>query len=575
MSTGATDDAILELLRRAAAGGPEAALDPLLAAWERVRAPALAAAIEGVSAHVTSTRSLPPGKTLRERQAAWLKLAEAKRPEDVGVLLTDLVVGLKSPQALERIVALGQFPPDPRIARALADLVEQPPFQAGTTRPFWRRLFPLLVEHADPRTLKRLAPLSADYVRRIGAVTMGTIMKGALDAALGELRERFPDGSSAALPPGASALLAPLVALGLSEDPALRQDLQTEAELLRAIAADPRDDAPRLVYADWLLEKGDPRGEFIALQYRRHRGEEVSAKDTKREADLLSKNKVGWLGPVHKLLQSQWKSCRFERGFLAVARVVGNQLSVDAAVGHAAWGTVEEITLPNAAQDCGRLFGAQVLPALRVVRGATPAIVSLLARSTMVSSIEELEVWLPEDRQATVDALGRFPRLRALTLPSGYAHALQGWAGPERFGPDQGAATYRWLWGLPWIERLERLGTTVSLAVVGGVLADILGASSGPTVELDLALGGYSTYGKLVASRGADGRRTELTLDRSGAYPVPLGSITAMLAPLAPSAVTAFRVVGEGIYSAPDHDAVVAALPGELGRFPGVVLETA
>jgi uncharacterized protein (TIGR02996 family) len=38
-----------------------------------------------------------------------------------------------------------------------------------------------------------------------------------------------------------------------------------EAELLAAIRADPEDDAPRLVYADYLMQRGDPRGEYIAL----------------------------------------------------------------------------------------------------------------------------------------------------------------------------------------------------------------------------------------------------------------------------------------------------------------------
>ena len=37
-------------------------------------------------------------------------------------------------------------------------------------------------------------------------------------------------------------------------------------KLLDAVLAAPDDDAPRLVYADWLLERGDPRGEFIQLQ---------------------------------------------------------------------------------------------------------------------------------------------------------------------------------------------------------------------------------------------------------------------------------------------------------------------
>jgi uncharacterized protein (TIGR02996 family) len=36
---------------------------------------------------------------------------------------------------------------------------------------------------------------------------------------------------------------------------------------LRAIADAPYDDAPRLVYADWLDERGDPRGEYLRLDY--------------------------------------------------------------------------------------------------------------------------------------------------------------------------------------------------------------------------------------------------------------------------------------------------------------------
>jgi uncharacterized protein (TIGR02996 family) len=36
------------------------------------------------------------------------------------------------------------------------------------------------------------------------------------------------------------------------------------AELLAAVLASPDDDAPRLVYADWLHERDDPRGESSA-----------------------------------------------------------------------------------------------------------------------------------------------------------------------------------------------------------------------------------------------------------------------------------------------------------------------
>jgi len=36
---------------------------------------------------------------------------------------------------------------------------------------------------------------------------------------------------------------------------------------LQAIADSRRDNAPRLVYADWLDERGDPRGEYLRLDY--------------------------------------------------------------------------------------------------------------------------------------------------------------------------------------------------------------------------------------------------------------------------------------------------------------------
>lgn len=41
----------------------------------------------------------------------------------------------------------------------------------------------------------------------------------------------------------------------------------TEADFLAAIIANPDDDAPRLIFADWLAENGqDDRAEFIRVQ---------------------------------------------------------------------------------------------------------------------------------------------------------------------------------------------------------------------------------------------------------------------------------------------------------------------
>ena len=42
----------------------------------------------------------------------------------------------------------------------------------------------------------------------------------------------------------------------------------TDDAFLAAILATPDDDSPRLIYADWLEERGDPRGELLRVECR-------------------------------------------------------------------------------------------------------------------------------------------------------------------------------------------------------------------------------------------------------------------------------------------------------------------
>jgi uncharacterized protein (TIGR02996 family) len=60
-----------------------------------------------------------------------------------------------------------------------------------------------------------------------------------------------------------------------------------EQAFLRAILERPDDDAPRLIYADWLEERGDPRGEFLrwVVQVRQLR---VVSPEQRRRHDELS-----------------------------------------------------------------------------------------------------------------------------------------------------------------------------------------------------------------------------------------------------------------------------------------------
>jgi uncharacterized protein (TIGR02996 family) len=64
-----------------------------------------------------------------------------------------------------------------------------------------------------------------------------------------------------------------------------------EVSFLLTILEDPDQDTPRLVYADWLNEHGDPRGEIIRLRAATRQDERTSRELREREHALLSENR--------------------------------------------------------------------------------------------------------------------------------------------------------------------------------------------------------------------------------------------------------------------------------------------
>jgi uncharacterized protein (TIGR02996 family) len=105
---------------------------------------------------------------------------------------------------------------------------------------------------------------------------------------------------------------------------------------LQEIVAAPDDDAPRLVYADWLEEQGDPRGEFIRLQcelakepvqlsrldpLEKDLVHDGPAELRIREAELLREHERQWLGPVSDRC-SKWM---FHRGFVEFVEITAAQ----------------------------------------------------------------------------------------------------------------------------------------------------------------------------------------------------------------------------------------------------------
>jgi uncharacterized protein (TIGR02996 family) len=85
---------------------------------------------------------------------------------------------------------------------------------------------------------------------------------------------------------------------------------------LADIIAAPDDDGLRLIYADYLDERGDPRGEFIRVQIDLARQPKYAASRKEleaRERALLQEHEVEWAGPRPRVVTRRW----FERGFLA------------------------------------------------------------------------------------------------------------------------------------------------------------------------------------------------------------------------------------------------------------------
>jgi uncharacterized protein (TIGR02996 family) len=103
------------------------------------------------------------------------------------------------------------------------------------------------------------------------------------------------------------------------------ESLVTEADWLRQIADDHKNDALRLMFADWLEEHGDAaRAEFIRVQVGMEtaRSEKVRWAMIERQHLLLTEHRDAWLAEMPKTVRT---SCTFERGFVVRLRCTASQ----------------------------------------------------------------------------------------------------------------------------------------------------------------------------------------------------------------------------------------------------------
>jgi uncharacterized protein (TIGR02996 family) len=128
-------------------------------------------------------------------------------------------------------------------------------------------------------------------------------------------------------------------------------------ELFAAVYAEPDSDEPRIVLADYLMQEGDPRGDFIAKQ--------LSGDDAGAEA-LLASHGAEWLGSLRPFT----RRAQFRRGFptrLELVEVVRpGRIDLDALAADPALGTIEDLLSGHAHHDVyGRLTASPKMTALR------------------------------------------------------------------------------------------------------------------------------------------------------------------------------------------------------------------
>lgn len=284
----------------------ERALLALLRAWRATRAPRIADLVERVAVDVTAEHPFPKAKSVKERTAAMLTVLGRRSPAELGGAVAQPWPG-KWQDAEPVLQAFCAVSPDPRVAMLLARTIDTGPYDTYTTDPFWQRLLTRVESLADPRTVPLLESAQArprsTYFRDI---------KVAIGRTIEALRAKAPPPLS----DEATAHLAALEAHFASDVQRAAAKQRGEAELLAAIRAAPDDLTLRQVFGDFLAERGDPRGEHIALGLARREGR-ADPSAARKEAALAKKHGAQWIGDLDRVLAKDGRG--FDCGFLEAA----------------------------------------------------------------------------------------------------------------------------------------------------------------------------------------------------------------------------------------------------------------
>lgn len=198
-----------------------------------------------------------------------------------------------------------------------------------------------------------------------------------------------------------------------------------EHPFVQEVRANPHDDAPRLILADYLEEAGDLRGELIRVQVELSHlppGDPARRELELRESELLAENAEEWLASLRELGAEGVSARCFQRGLIERVRI-----SAKAFLEHGV-----ELCRQAPALYCLELRTRGDLSALsRVCASPMPAQVTaldlsanklaaadllLMAASGWPSQIESLTLAFNQLDDAAMAAFGQWPVLTDLDL---------------------------------------------------------------------------------------------------------------------------------------------------------------
>ena len=321
---------------------PEDRLRRMVAMWRERPAVELAEAIVAAGALLDRKRAKLAGKDKDQRLRNWLALDAAGHDDALtGWMLAHSFVGDLYRYQEPCMKRIARWQPDPRITNALVA-------QLGSTDGYisldsWRPLVTALSKSKDVRALPVLDAHHDKRCTKIAAAIRAALPRGA------------PKSNAAA-----RALLA-----GAAPP-------RDETSLLAAVWATPHDDGPRLVYADYLQELGDPRGEFIVLQCVKT----LDVAGRKRMRELQRKHAHDWFGPLAPAIL-ETNPVAFERGFLSKCVVCAH------------WGLGPNDDSTEREQQIRRLFDHPAWSTLREVKMAK---LGRKKRAPLIAHLERLGV---------------------------------------------------------------------------------------------------------------------------------------------------------------------------------------